>query len=69
MHILALLSDLENNRLATDDIQQRMAVLLEQIDRLGHERLPAIDQELTAAARRREWNEKSRAVWQRPINA
>ena len=51
MHILALLADLENNRLPTDDIQQRMAALLDQIDRLGREHLPAIGQELTAAAK------------------
>jgi hypothetical protein len=51
MHILALLADLENNRLSTDDLRQRMAALLEQIDRLGRERLPVIGQELTAAAK------------------
>ncbi len=51
MHILALLADLENNRLSTEDIEQRMAALLDQIERLGRERLPAIEQELTAAAK------------------
>jgi len=51
MHILALLADLENNRLSTDEIKRRMAALLEQIDRLGRRHLPAIGQELTAAAK------------------
>ena len=39
MHILALLADLENNRLSTDDIQKRMVVLLDQLDQLGREHL------------------------------
>ncbi len=51
MHILALLADLENNRLQSDDIGPRMAALLDQIDRLGQERLPAIARELTAASK------------------
>ena len=34
MHVLALLADLENNRLSSDDIQQRMAALLDQLERL-----------------------------------
>ncbi len=51
MHILALLADLENNRLSTDDIGQRMAALMDQLDRLGREHLSALGQELTAAAK------------------
>jgi hypothetical protein len=51
MHVLALMADLENNRLAGDDIAQRMAALLDQLERLGREHLAPLSQELTAAAK------------------
>jgi uncharacterized small protein (DUF1192 family) len=51
MHVLALLADLENNRLSSDDIQQRMAALLDELERLRREHLSALAQELTAAAK------------------
>ena len=51
MHVLALLADLENNRLQGDDIRRRVAALLAEIDRLGREHLPAIGRELTAAVK------------------
>ncbi|MGA2031544.1 MAG: hypothetical protein ABSG68_04755 [Thermoguttaceae bacterium] len=49
MHVLALLADLENNRIDSPDIQRRMQALLDEIDRLDREHLPAIGRELTAA--------------------
>ena len=51
MHVLALLADLENNRLQGDDVLRRMSALLAEIDRLGREHLPAIGRELTAAVK------------------
>ncbi len=51
MHILALLAELENNRLQSDDAQPRMSALLEEIDRLGQQRLPVIGRELSAAVK------------------
>ncbi len=49
MHVTALLADLENNRIPAGDVQRRMAGLLEELDRLGRDRLPMIGRELTAA--------------------
>jgi hypothetical protein len=49
MHALAILADVENNRLDAVGIQRRMQTLLGEIERLHREHLPAIDQELTAA--------------------
>ena len=51
MHVLALLADLENNRLQGDDVLRRVAALLAEIDRLSREHLPAIGRELTAAVK------------------
>ncbi len=51
MHVLALLADLENNRVAGEDIRQRMAALLDQLERLSREHLSPLGQELTAAAK------------------
>lgn len=49
MHIRALLADLVNNRVPNNDSARRMAFLLEELDRLGREHLPAIGRELTSA--------------------
>jgi hypothetical protein len=49
MHILALLADLENNRVDSPDIQRRMQALLDEIGRLERDHLPPIGRELTAA--------------------
>ena len=49
MHVLGLLADLENNRVDSPDIQRQMRALLEGIDRLDRDHLPAIERELTAA--------------------
>lgn len=49
MHVAALLADLENNRILSDDVLRRMLVLLAEIDRMGREHLPAIGRELTTA--------------------
>lgn len=49
MHILALLADLENNRLDNPELQRRMQALVAEIERLEHEHLGAIGHELTAA--------------------
>jgi hypothetical protein len=51
MHLLALLADLETNRLPSDDILRRASALLAEIDRLGSEHLPVIGRELTAAVK------------------
>lgn len=51
MHILALLADLENNRIPSDDVQRRLSAMLDEIDRLGRECLPAIGRELSAAVK------------------
>ena len=40
MHMLALLADLENNRVDSPDIQRRMQALLAEIERLDREHLP-----------------------------
>ncbi len=49
MHVLALLADLENNRVDSPDVQRQMQKLLAGIDQLDRELLPAIERELTAA--------------------
>jgi len=49
MHVLALLSELENNRVDNPDVQGRMETLLSRIDALSREELPLIGRELTAA--------------------
>jgi hypothetical protein len=49
LHILGLLADLENNKVDSPDVQRRMQGLLEEIDRLDRDHLPAIARELTAA--------------------
>ena len=51
MHVLALLADLENNRIDGDDLRRRMVGPAGEIDRLDREHLPAIERELD---RRRE---------------
>ncbi len=48
-HILALLADLENNRLDSPELRLRMNELLSQLRRLGRDELPAISRDLTAA--------------------
>lgn len=49
MHVLAILADLENNRLDTPDLVQRMQDILAELDRIGKEHLPVIGRELTSA--------------------
>ncbi|MEE8451710.1 MAG: hypothetical protein V3R99_07335 [Thermoguttaceae bacterium] len=49
MHILALLDDLENNKVDSPDVRRRMEGLLDDIDRLDREHLPLIGRELTTA--------------------
>lgn len=49
MHVLALLADLDNNKLDSPDVRRRMQTLLSEIDRLGREHLALIGRELTAA--------------------
>lgn len=48
-HVLALLADLENNKIDSPDVRRRMQDLLDQIDRLQREHLALIGRELTAA--------------------
>jgi hypothetical protein len=48
-HIIALLADLENNKVDSPDVRRRMEGLLSEIDRLEREHLPIISRELTAA--------------------
>ena len=69
MHVLALLADLENNRIPGADVQRRMAGLLEELDRLGRDRLPVIGRELTAARKtaQADWPEKGTGpIWRSP---
>lgn len=49
MLVLAILADVENNRLNAPGVKRRMQALLAEIERLEREHLPVIDQELTAA--------------------
>ncbi len=49
MHVVALLADIQNNRVDSPDLQRRMEALLAAIDRLGREHLPVVGRELTAA--------------------
>ena len=51
MHVHALLADLDNNRLPSDDVRRRMSELLGEIEQIGRDHLPVIDRELTAAAK------------------
>jgi hypothetical protein len=49
MHVLAILADLENNRLDTPELVDSLQRLLDELDRVGREHLPAIGRELTTA--------------------
>jgi len=49
MHLVALLADLENNRLDNPDFQRRARAFLGEIERLQREPLPRIGRELAAA--------------------
>jgi len=49
MHIVALLADLENNRLDSPDVQRRMQGLLDEIDRLDRQHLTVIGRALNTA--------------------
>jgi hypothetical protein len=49
MHVLAILADLENNRLDAADLVERMQAILAELERIGRENLPEIARELTAA--------------------
>lgn len=48
-HIVSLLADLENNKIESPAIQQRMQRLLAEVERLAGGELPTIRRELTAA--------------------
>ena len=48
-HVLALLGDLDNNRIDGPDIRRHMQSLLDEIDRLKRGHLPVIGRDLTAA--------------------
>jgi hypothetical protein len=48
-NVLALLADLENNKLDSPEIQRAMESLLSQMERLARDVLPRVDLELTAA--------------------
>jgi len=49
MHLVALLADLENNRLDHPDFERRARAFLGEIERLGREPLPRIGRELGSA--------------------
>ena len=49
MHVRAILTDLENNRLDTPDLVRRMQDILDELDRIGREHLPVIGREMTSA--------------------
>lgn len=49
MHILGLLAELANNKVDSPDIRRRMQGLLDEIERLDRDALPAIGRELTSA--------------------
>ena len=51
MHVLLLLADLENNRIDSLELQQRMRDVLAETDRLGRTQLPEIGRDLTAAVK------------------
>ena len=61
-NIVALLADLENNKVDSPDVARRMRALLDRIDRLGREHLPVIDRELTAAIKATEVMLQERAA-------
>ncbi|MCC6126167.1 MAG: hypothetical protein IT426_14490 [Pirellulales bacterium] len=64
MHALAILSDLENNRLDTPELVERMQDILAELDRVGREHLLEIGKKLTSALKTAEvsLNEKSTAA-------
>ncbi len=49
MHVLAILADLENNRLDTPELVQRMQDILAELNRVSREHLPLIGRDLTSA--------------------
>jgi hypothetical protein len=49
MHVLAILADVENNRLDSPDLVDRMRDILAELERVGREHLPEIGRELTSA--------------------
>lgn len=49
MHLIALLTDLEDNRIDADDLARRLRAMMAELDRLGREQLPLVARELTAA--------------------
>jgi hypothetical protein len=50
-HIVAMLADLENNRIDNPDLKQSLDLVLKEIDRLDRDNLPAIGRELTSAVK------------------
>ncbi len=50
-HVLAMLADLENNRIDNPDLKQRLESVLDEIDRLKRDHLPVIERELTRAVK------------------
>jgi hypothetical protein len=51
MHVLSLLSDLENNRVDQPDFERRLRLLLAHCEQLEREHLPPLGRELTAAVK------------------
>jgi hypothetical protein len=51
MYALALLADIENNRLDNADSRRRMTSLLDELDRLDRDEIPPLARELTAAVK------------------
>ncbi len=51
MHIFALLADLENNHVASDDARQRLSTLLTNIDQIERRHLPPAARELLSAVK------------------
>ncbi|MBN2474133.1 MAG: hypothetical protein JXB62_05980 [Pirellulales bacterium] len=49
MHVLALLADLDNNRVDSPDVRRRMHAVLDEIERLDRDHLTLIGRELTTA--------------------
>ena len=50
-HAAAMLADLENNRIDNPDLKERLQTLLDEIDRLKRDHLPAVERELTVACK------------------
>jgi hypothetical protein len=69
MHVLAILADLENNRLETPDLVQRMQDILVELERISREHLPEIGRELTSAIKTAENSLSEKADGPNPTEA